>query len=69
MDVPWSDDIQDVEERGMRAERRSIAFAAVGGAALVAAGVLWVTGRERSDTIIAPAVSASGGGVTLTRGF
>lgn len=67
--VPWPDDIQDVEERGIRAERRSIAFAAVGGVALVAAGVLWVTGREKSDTIIAPTVSASGGGVTLSRGF
>jgi hypothetical protein len=66
---PWPADIKEQEERGMRAERRSIAFAAVGGAALVAAGVLWVTGREKSDTIIAPTVSASGGGVTLSRGF
>ena len=65
---PWPADINDVEARGMRAERRSLGFAAIGGAALITAGVLWVTGRE-SETVIAPTVSSSGGGVTLMRGF
>jgi hypothetical protein len=66
---PWPANIKELEDSGARSERRALVFAGVGGAAFVAAGVLWFTGRERGDTVIAPTVSASGGGVTLSRGF
>jgi hypothetical protein len=65
---PWPANINELEEQGQRAERRGMIFGAVGVTALVAAGVLWWTGRE-SETVIAPTVSASGAGVTLSRGF
>jgi hypothetical protein len=66
---PWPANIRELEERGMGHERRALVFAAAGGAALVTAGVLWLTGREAGETVVAPTVSASGGGVTLSRGF
>jgi hypothetical protein len=66
---PWPSNIKALEDSGMRAERRALVFAAAGGAALVTAGVLWFTGRERGETVIAPTLSSSGGGVTLSRGF
>jgi hypothetical protein len=66
---PWPSNIKELEDHGMRSERHALVFAAVGGAAIVTAGVLWFTGRDSSETVIAPTVSASGGGVTLSRGF
>jgi hypothetical protein len=68
-DVAWSADIKELERSGARSERNAMVFAAVGGAAFVTAGVLWLTGRERGDAVFAPTVSSSGGGVTLSRGF
>ena len=65
---PWPANIKMLEDRGQQAERRALAFGAIGGAALVTAGVLWFTGRE-SETVIAPTVSATGAGVTFARGF
>ena len=68
-DEPWPANIKALEDSGRRNERRALVFAAAGGAALVTAGVLCFTGRERGETVIAPTVSATGGGVTLSRGF
>jgi hypothetical protein len=66
---PWPSNIHALEQQGMQHERRALVAGAVGGVALVTAGVLWFTGRERGETVIAPTLSSSGGGVTLSRGF
>lgn len=69
----WSDDIQEIEARGERAERLQNRFLIVGGAALVTAGVLYFTGRAdrlaSEKYVIAPAVTHDGAGISFARGF
>lgn len=67
---PWPDNINELESRGQRFEDRAQWFAIAGGAALVTAGVLYFTGRaSRDEVVVAPTMSSSGGGISLTRGF
>ena len=68
-DQPWPTDIHAQEARGQRNETRALVFGAATGVALITAGVLYVTGRKSTEVVVAPSVSTSGGGVTLSRGF
>jgi len=65
---PWSANAVDLEVHGHRYQaERDIAFG-VGATALVAAGILYVTGRE-AHVQIAPVVARGGGGLAIGRGF
>lgn len=71
--TPWPADIRALEERGQRFEDRAKWLAIAGGAALVTGGILYFTGRSdrraEEKLLVAPTVSATGGGISLTRGF
>jgi hypothetical protein len=68
----WPDDIQALEDRGERYERRQGQFLLIGAAAVVTGGILYFTGRAdrlSSETVIAPTVSPDGAGISFARGF
>lgn len=70
---PWPDDIAAIEARGERYASRRDLFLIAGGAALVTGGILYFTGRAdrqaAEQVVVTPAVSATGAGVSVTRGF
>jgi hypothetical protein len=69
----WPADIQDLEERGQRAERLQNTFLLLGSAALVTGGILYFTGRSdrmsSEQSVVTPTVSPGGVGISFARGF
>ena len=71
--TPWPDNIRDLEARGERYTGDELLLFATGSVALVAASVLYVTGRRArlaSDRIsVAPAITHDGAGLAISGGF
>jgi hypothetical protein len=65
----WPANIQDLEDRGQRAERLQNTFLLVGGAALVTGGVLYFTGRSAREQLVTPTLSPGSVGISFSRGF
>lgn len=71
--TPWPDDIHRLEQQGQRDELKQKVMWGIGGAALVTAGVLYVTGRSdrlASERIaVTPSVGRSSAGIAISGGF
>jgi tetratricopeptide (TPR) repeat protein len=65
---PWPSNVFEIERRGQRFELERDVFYGVGASALVAAGVLYLTGREERVSVT-PIMANGGGGFALGHRF
>ncbi|HEX7702203.1 MAG TPA: tetratricopeptide repeat protein [Kofleriaceae bacterium] len=65
---PWPSNVAEIERRGQRFELERDVFYGLGVSALVAAGILYVTGREERVSVT-PIMSHGGGGFALGHRF
>jgi hypothetical protein len=66
--TPWPANIADIERRGQRFELERDVFYGLGASALVAAGILYLTGHEER-VAVTPIMSNGGGGFALGHRF
>jgi hypothetical protein len=69
---PWPSNVREIMSRGVLYEHRESQFLAVGGAAVLAGGVMYVIGhshRMAERLAVVPALSHDGAGVTVAGGF
>jgi tetratricopeptide (TPR) repeat protein len=65
---PWPSNVAEIERLGQRFELERDVFYGLGASALVAAGILYVTGREERVSVT-PIMSHGGGGFALGHRF
>jgi hypothetical protein len=65
---PWPSNVAEIERSGQRFELERDVFYGLGASALVAAGILYVTGREERVSVT-PIMSHGGGGFALGHSF
>jgi hypothetical protein len=65
---PWPSNVAEIERSGQRFELERDVFYGLGASALVAAGILYVTGREERVSVT-PIMSHGGGGFALGHRF
>ena len=65
---PWPSNVAEIERRGQRFELERDVFYGLGASALVAAGILYVTGRDERVSVT-PIMSHGGGGFALGHRF
>ena len=65
---PWPSNVAEIERRGQRFELERDVFFGVGASALVAAGILYMTGHEERVSVT-PIMSHGGGGFALGHRF